>query len=84
MITSIHDVEKVVSEFLRGRFNIEHVHVLQVEYDKDVWTAEGGFVAKDCPLAVFTVKVDREGNVLSQRVVCTISPPGKLAERTYG
>lgn len=83
MITNIHDVEKVVSEFLRSRFSIEHVHVLQVEYDKDVWTAEGGFVAKDCPLAVFTVKVDREGNVLSQRVVCAISPVGKTAEHAY-
>ena len=77
-------MEKVVSAFLRSRFIIEHVHVLQVEYDKDVWTAEGGFIAKDCPLAVFTVKVDREGNVLSQRVVCAISPAGKVAERTYG
>ncbi len=84
MIKDIHDVEKVVSAFLSSKFETEHVHVLRVAYEKDVWTAEGGFVAKDCPLAIFTVKVDREENILSQSITCAIPPSGKEAEHAYG
>ncbi len=83
LIKDIHDVENLVSTFLRGKFSIDHIHVLQVDYDNDVWTAEGGFVAKDCPLAIFTVKVDREGNILSQRIACAVAPTAKQ-ERAYG
>jgi len=72
LIKNISDVETVVADFVRQRFSINHVHVLQVDYDQGVWTAEGGFVAKDCPLALFTIKVDREGNVLSNRIACAM------------
>lgn len=65
MIKDISDVETLVADFVRERFGVIHVHVLQIDYDQGVWTAEGGFVAKDCPLAVLTVKVDKEGDVLA-------------------
>ncbi len=84
MIKDIHDVEKVVSAFLRTKFETEHVHVLRVSYEKDVWTAEGGFIAEDCPLAIFTVKVDREENILSQSIACAIPASKKGAEHAYG
>ncbi len=84
MIKDIHDVEKVVSAFIRSRFETEHVHVLRVEYDKDVWTAQGGFIAKDCPLAIFTVKVGKEENILSQSIACAIPRTSKPAEHAYG
>ncbi len=84
MIKDISDVERVVTNFLRTKFHVDHIHVLQVEYENNVWTAEGGFVGKDCPLAVFTVKVDREENILSNKVACAIPSPGKQAERAYG
>ncbi len=84
MITDIHDVERVVSAFLHGKFETEHVHVLRVNYEKDIWTAEGGFIAKSCPLAIFTVKVDREENILSQNVACAIPASNKEAEHAYG
>ncbi len=64
-VKEIHDVDKIVSAFPRGKFDIDFVHVLEVDYENDVWTAEGGFVAKDCPPATFTAKVDREGNISS-------------------
>ncbi len=83
MIKDIREVEKLASDFLRDRFVAERVHVLQVEYDKDVWTAEGGFITKECPMAIFTVKVDRDGNVLSNKVVCALLT-GHTEKRTYG
>lgn len=81
MIKSVQDVEKLVSDFLRTRFTAERIHILQVEYEKDVWTAEGGFVTKDCPMAIFTVKVDRDENILSNKVVCPI--PNQTKSGTY-
>ncbi len=83
LIKDIHDLEKVVSSFVHGKFDTKHVHVLHVDYDKEIWTAEGGFVAKDCPLAIFTIKVDREGNILSQRIACAIPATSTAAEKTY-
>ena len=83
MIKDVHDVERVVSSFVRSLYNVEHVHVLQVDYENDVWTAEGGFITKDCPLAMFKVKVNREERILSQRIVCAIPPTSKVAERAY-
>ncbi len=83
LIKDIHDVERVVVSFLKSKFHVDHIHILQVDYENNVWTAEGGFVGKDCPLAIFTVKVDRDENVLSNKVACAIPPPGKTAEKAY-
>jgi len=81
LIKDINDVETIVEGFVRQRFTVNHVHVLQVDYDQGVWTAEGGFVAKDCPLALFTIKVDKEGNILSNRIACAMPRAGP---RSYG
>ncbi len=83
LIEDIHDVEQVVSAFVRSIYNVDHVHVLQVDYENDVWTAQGGFITKDCPLAMFAVKVDRQERIPSQRIVCAIPPKRKEAEKTY-
>ncbi len=66
-------MERVVVDFLRERFSGDRIHVLQVDYENEVWSAEGGFVGKDCPMVLFNVKVDREGNILSNRVLCSMS-----------
>ncbi len=83
MIADIHDVERVVSTFVRSLYNVDHVHVLQVDYENDVWTAQGGFITKDCPLAMFAVKVDRQERILSQRIVCAIPPGSNEAKKAY-
>ena len=83
MIKDVHDVERVVISFLKSKFHVEHIHVLQVEYEDNVWAAEGGFVGKDCPLAIFTVKVDRDENILSNKVACAIPPVNKTADQAY-
>jgi hypothetical protein len=77
LIEDIHDVERIVSAFVGRLYNVDHVHVLQVDYENDVWTAQGGFITKDCPLATFAIKVDRQEHILSQRIVCAIPPREK-------
>ena len=83
MIKDVEGVERVVTKFLRGKFHVEHIHVLQTDYENGVWAAEGGFVGKDCPLAIFTVKVDKEENILSSKVACAIPLVPKSAEKAY-